>query len=81
MKVIGKKAIASFLKTERPGDRVVDPEAFVAKCVERRIKDFWNYVRVTIKDAAQLMGKEDMEDLCTRPPVQVEQATLELKDK
>ena len=81
VRVEGKKAIAEFEKGFRLArERVVNAEKFVAKCVERKIKDFWKYVRVAIKDAEAAIGKEDMDQICTRPKVPIAEATLTLKD-
>lgn len=76
-----KNAIAEMVRSKGFGDRVVDAEKFVAKCIERGIKNFWRLVRVNIKDANQVMGKEDMDELCDRPKVETANATLELKAK
>ncbi len=80
VKVEGKKAIAEFEKGLRLArERVVNAEKFVAKCVERKVKDFWKYVRVQIKDAQLVMSKDEMDEICTKPKVEVADATLTLK--
>lgn len=81
VRIEGKKAVAEFTKSRGFGDRVVDAEKFVARCIERNIKHFWQkYVTVTIKNAQLVMGKEDMDELCSKPPITMAAATLELKD-
>lgn len=76
----GKLAVAELAKGTGLGNRIVDAEKFVAKCVERKIKDFWKYVKVTIKDASLVMGKEDMDDMTDQPKVPFSNSSLTLKD-
>lgn len=79
-RIESKDAVAEFVKGTKFGDRVVDGAKFVAIATERKIKDFWKMVKVTIKDAEKVLGKEDLESICTKPKVPNENASLTLKD-
>lgn len=77
--VESKRAIAEFFKGKVEGrTRVADPEKFVAKCKERGL-DPWAAMSVLIKDGEKLLGKDDFNAVCSKPKVDVETATLELK--
>lgn len=81
IRIESRSAVAVLEKGNAEGDRVVDAEKFIERCIARKIKNFWQYVKVTIKDANQVMGKTDMDELCTKPKVPFMNTDLMLKEK
>lgn len=79
VRIESKSAIAEFAKGVKFGDRIVNAEVFVRKCVERKIKDFWRLVTVTLKNAETVMGKNDMEEICSKQRIEFESSSLMLK--
>lgn len=75
-----RNAVAEFSKGTKFGGRVVNAFKFVETATERKIKDLWKYVSVTIKDAETVLGKADLETICEKPKVPSEIASLTLKD-
>ena len=79
IKIESRRAVAEFSKGTKFGDRVVNAVKFIEICTERKIKDFWKLVKVTIKDAESVLGKDDMTAICDKPKVASEIATLSMK--
>ncbi len=74
-----ENTILRLLKGSRPGNRKVDPAKFIEICVKRGIEGFWKAVNVVLKDAEPILGKNDLEAICSKPEVAFEEASLELK--
>lgn len=79
IRIESRSAVAEFIKGSKLGNRVVDAFKFVAMASERKIKDYWSHVNVTIKDAEKLLGKDDLDAICSQPKVVSEIVNLELK--
>lgn len=74
-----ENTVLRLLKGSRPGNRKVDPAKFVEICIKRGIEGFWRAVNVVLKDAEPILGKNDLEAICSKPEVPFEEASLELK--
>lgn len=74
-----RSAIVAITRGEKLGDRVVDAAKFMKLAARRQIDGFMNYVRVTVKDASAVLGKDDLEAVTDRPKLKTEVVTLELK--
>lgn len=74
-----ENTIVRLLTGSRPGNRKVDPQKFVETCIKRGIEGFWRAVNVVLKDAEPILGKNDLEAICSKPEVPFEEASLELK--
>lgn len=76
-----KSAIASFFKGKKESkDRVVNAQKFLAFVKEKGAAAVYKCVKVVIKDAEKLIGKTELDKICTKPKEDVEEATLVLKD-
>lgn len=76
--VESKSAIAKLITGTRAGNRVPDPEKFIAACKKQK-KDPWPAVGVTIKLGEPILGKNDFDKICAKEDVEFSEATLKLK--
>lgn len=72
-------AIASFFKGKKAGTgRVANVKSFLG-FVKSKGEEVYKCMTVVLKDAEKLIGKTELDKICTKPDKDVAEATLELK--
>jgi phage host-nuclease inhibitor protein Gam len=73
-------AIAEFYKGQKESkDRVVSVEGFLQFVKTKGDGPVYRCMRVGLKEAEELIGKTELDKICSKPKKDVEEATLELK--